>query len=318
MQMNRRNFLFTAAAGAAFARDRMTPRERMDTMLKGEMPDRAPYTLWYHFGLEKEGPERFARATIDFHKRFKTDFIKVMSDFPYPKPPGVWYELREVPQPFPQQIRALEIIRDAVSKDAYFVETIFNPWNVAEKLSSKDEVQRLKTEQPEKLLNALEAIAKSEANHAQRAIEAGASGIFLAIANAQEGILSESDYERFSEPFDRIVMAAVRGARLNTLHLHGDKVYLKRFQKGWPVEAINYSEAATKVPLEEYRKGYSGTLMGGIDEIHFRSLSVNDLRRQYQHAVKAAGPRLVVTPGCSVPNDTKDSEIRKLQSLIVK
>ncbi len=42
-------------------------------------------------------------------------------------------------------------------------------------------------EQPQALLDALGVIAKSEANHAARALATGASGIFLAIANAQKG-----------------------------------------------------------------------------------------------------------------------------------
>ena len=88
--------------------------------------------------------------------------------------------------PFPQQIRGAHA-RSAtrLQRSAHFVETIFNPWNVAEKLSSPAAVQQLQAEQPQRLLDALEAIAKSEATHARRAMNAGASGIFLAIANAQ-------------------------------------------------------------------------------------------------------------------------------------
>ena len=73
------------------------------------------------------------------------------------------------------------------------METIFNPWKVAENLSSPQEVLRLKEEDPQRLLDALEVITKSEANHARRAVAAGASGIFLAIANAQAGILAPDD-----------------------------------------------------------------------------------------------------------------------------
>ena len=50
--------------------------------------------------------------------------------------------------------------------EAYFVETIFNPWNVAEKLSSPKEVMELKESNPKALHGALHAIAESEANHA--------------------------------------------------------------------------------------------------------------------------------------------------------
>ena len=80
---------------------------------------------------------------------YRTDLVKVMSDFPYPKPTGKWYELKVNPNPFPDQIRALELIRNGLQGNAYMIETVFNPWNVAQKLSSKEDVLRLKQEKPE-------------------------------------------------------------------------------------------------------------------------------------------------------------------------
>jgi hypothetical protein len=101
-----------------------------------------------------------------FHRQFHTDLGKVMSDYPVPKPDGKWHELKVVNNPFPEQLRALELIRDGLRGHACFVETIFNPWNVAEKMSSPEEVLRLKQDSP-------------------KALAAG--------------------YARFSEPFDRLV-----------------------------------------------------------------------------------------------------------------
>ena len=237
MQVTRRYFLSAAAspliAGIDLpAQTRMSSRERVDRALEGREVDRPPFSFWHHFGLQKEPPERFVQATLDFHARFKTDLVKVMSDFPYPQPTGPWYDLREETNPFPAQIQALTSIHHSLGRQAYFLETIFNPWKVAENLSSPQEVLRLKEEQPQRLLDALEVITKSEANHAWRAVAAGASGIFLAIANAQDGILSQDDYAKFSEPFDRLVLAATANAPPNTLHLHGDRVYLDRFYMG--------------------------------------------------------------------------------------
>jgi len=313
--MKRRTFLLTATS--ALAAQKLTPRERVDRALEGRDVDRVPFTVWYHFGLEKEGPERHAEATLSFHHRFSTDLVKVMSDFPYPKPPGRWYELREETSPFAPQIRALERIASSLERKAHFVETIFNPWNQAEKISSKEEVLRLKAEQPQRLLDALEIMARSESNHARRAIAAGASGIFLAIANAQTGILSPEDYRKFSEPFDRTILDAVRGAPLNILHLHGDKVYLDRFLKGWPARAVNYSFVGTGVPLAATRRKYPGVLLGGLDEVSFRKLTVDQMRFQVAAARREAGKKLILTPGCSVPNDTADGEILRLRDVIV-
>lgn len=305
---SRRQFLYLTAAGAVAA-PKLTAKERVDRALKGQDVDRPPFTCWHHFGLEKEPGEKLAEATLAFHKEFRTDLVKVMSDYPFPKPPGKWYELTVVDTPFPQQLLALDQIRAGLDNEAHFVETIFNPWNVAEKMSSPEEVLRLKNENPKALLAALEVIAESEASHARKAIGTGASGIFLAIANAQEGILTQDEYAKFSEPFDRVILDAARAAPLNTLHLHGDKVYLDRFAKNWPAAVINYSNTGTGRSVSALRAKYSGVIMAGIDEKNFRQLSEADLRRQADAARSAAGKKFILTPGCSIPNDSTDEEI---------
>jgi uroporphyrinogen decarboxylase len=312
----RREFLIAAAAAPALLRGGVTARDRVDRAIKGQDVDRPPFSLWHHFGLEKFGPERHAEATIAFHRQHGTDLVKVMSDFPYPKSAGQWWQLREEPDPFPAQIRALELIRAGVD-DAYFVETIFNPWYVAEKLSSKEEVQRMRAEQPQKLLDALEVIAKSEANHARRALKAGAAGIFLAIQNADRKTLTLADYRKFSEPFDRTVLEAAQGARLNTLHIHGNEVYIEHFLTGWPAAAINYSIAGTGIPFDKLRPRYTGVLMGGISENDYRKLSVAELRKQYEQARSEAGTRFILAPGCSVPNDSTAEELSRLKGIFV-
>ena len=46
--------------------------------------------------------------------------------------------------------------------------------------------------------------------------------LLLAIANAQAGVMTAPDYAKFSEPFDKLVLAAIPSAPLNILHLHSD------------------------------------------------------------------------------------------------
>jgi hypothetical protein len=52
--------------------------------------------------------------------------------------------------------------------------------------------------------------------------------------------------------------------------------------------------------------------MGGIDEVNFRKLMRGDLIRQTRAAREAAGKRFILAPGCSVPNDTTDQELLRL------
>jgi uroporphyrinogen decarboxylase len=312
---SRREFLYLTAAGA-LAASKMTSKQRVDRALKGEDVDRNPFTFWHHFGLEKMPGEQHAEATLAFHRKFRTDLVKVMSDYPFPKPEGKWYETKVVNDPFPQQLRALELIQEGLRGKAYFVETLFNPWNVAEKMSSPAEVLRLKAENPKALQAALEAIAESEASHARKAVKAGASGIFLAIANAQDGLMTQEDYAKFSEPFDKLVLDAVNGSPLNILHLHGDKVYLDRFTKGWPAAAINYSNFGTGRSVADMRAKYDGVLMSGLDERNFRQLSEADLKKQWDEARGGGGKKFILTPGCSVPNDSTDEELMRLVKVV--
>jgi uroporphyrinogen decarboxylase len=319
--LSRRRFFActTAGAAAAFAAPaRMSSKERVDRALRGQEVDRPPFTFWHHFGLQELPGERHAKATLEFHRKFRTDLVKVMSDYSYPKPEkGKWYEMKVLGNPFPEQLDALERIREGLGGKVYFLETIFNPWNQATKVSSKEDVMKLKRENPKALLEALQAIAESQANHAKRAVAAGASGIFLAIDNAQDGVLSQQDYTKFSEPFDKLILDAVSGLPLNTMHLHGDKVYLDRFLgAGWRASVINYSNFGTGVGLAEIRKKYSGMIMGGLDERSFRTLDAKQLQQQSESARAAAGTKFILAPGCSVPDDSKDAELMRLPALL--
>ena len=101
--LTRRDLLYLSAA-AAFPAARMTSKERVDRALRGEDVDRPPFTFWHHFLDEKLPGERHAKATLDFHRKFRTDLVKVMSDYPYPKPAGRWYELKVAGQPLPRAV----------------------------------------------------------------------------------------------------------------------------------------------------------------------------------------------------------------------
>lgn len=328
MPVTRRNVLFglTAAAfstrlraqatGGASSRASLTSRERLERLLTGRELDRTPYSIWQHLGIERNGPEAFAKATVQYHLDYGTDFIKVMSDLSYPASTGKnWWDLKVIENPFPEQLRSLELIRNQLPDRTYFIETVFAPWNVAEKLSTEAEVRRLKQESPQQLADALEVIAHSQANHVKRALAAGAAGIFLAIPTADESALTREDYRKWSEPYDRIVLEAARSAHFNVLHIHGSKVYLDLFYTGWPSAAINYSAAATGISLEQVKPHYAGILIGGIDENAYRFLDVGDLKKAYHDAVREVGSRLIFAPGCTVPLDTPPEELRRLKAV---
>lgn len=313
---NRREFLLQLSAFAAQPGKRISPKERVNLVLAGRAPDRPPFSFWHHFHDEDQPGRRHAALTLDFARRYQLDIVKVMSDYPYPKGAGSqWHELKPLDNPFPEQVKALELIRDGLAGQKHFVETVFNPWNQATKVSSRDAVMELMRTRPQALLDALEAIARSEASHVRRALEAGASGVFLAVDNAQQGVLTLEEYRRFSEPFDRMVLEAAKDAPLNVLHLHGAKVYLDHFWQGWPVQVIHYSVHETGVSLAEARKRTSAVLMGGLDHRSVVGAPAAAVQAMLRDA-RAAAPKWICAPGCSVPDESRGAQLLELSRLM--
>lgn len=319
--MRRRDFLLTTAGAALlrpalFGAAKLTAKERVDRAMAGKDVDRPPFTLWHHFELPTA--EAHASRTLEFHRAYHTDIVKVMSDFPYPKPAAgkQWYQLKIEDNPFPDQLRALKLIRDGLNGDAYMIETVFNPWNVAQKLSSKEAVLKLKDENPQALMDALEVITQSEIRHAKRAFATGATGVLYSVANALTAEMTPADYKKFSLPFDKKFMEGVAGQPHNILHLHVEPPYLANF-RDFPAPIINYSTHVSKIPIAEVRAQFpKPVIAGGIDEVNYRKLTPDEIRQQWQAASKAAGPKYILTPGCSVPNDSTPEELSRLPKLL--
>ena len=233
----------------------MTKIERVKAVLRAERVDRPPFTFWHHFGLEKLPGEKQAEATLDFYRKFDVDLLKVMSDYPFPLPENLdaitefsdWKRIEPIKNPFPEQIKALKIIDKELKGKAPFVETIFQSWTVLEKLSSKKAVEQLKREDPSTLKKVLRAISESQGNHARLALDAGAAGIFLAVAAADHSVMDTQEYLKFVRESDLMILDAVKDkGYLNILHIHGNSPHFDTLLS-YPVQAINYSVYGTGI-----------------------------------------------------------------------
>jgi uroporphyrinogen-III decarboxylase len=199
--------------------------------------------------------------------------------------------------------------------DAYILETAFNPWQVAVKLSSKEDVVRLQQKNPQRLLDALDVLTQSHINHAKRAFAAGASGILFSIANANRTELSPADYAKFSAPFDKRFFDATSTAKLNFLHLHWENEYVDQFV-GFQAPVVNWSVQSSGVSVSTVRSKFSQTIATGIDEKNYKDLSPAQMRDQWQSARNVAGSKFILTPGCSVPNDSTEEELSRLPQVV--
>ena len=337
--MDRRHFLHSAAATAGLALTRspfaraaapatLTHKERVDRALLGQDVDRPPFTFYLHY--KRPTAQLEAQDHLDFHRRYKTDIVKVMNDFDYPKSTtGKWYELKTLDSPYPQQLETLKIIRDNLKGDAYFIDTLYGPYMTAMILfqsqpefanlghSAADDKKLIDTlhdfqrQHPDQWHTALEAITQSTINHIRSSKEIGSSGALVSLFNTHSKYGPIADYDRFSRSYDKRVFDALADTKLTFMHLHNlDRTYLGHF-KDFKVPVIQYSVKESGIPIADARKLYSQTLAGGVDEIDFQKLTIDQMRTQWKTAKAEAGGKYIATPGCSVPNASKPAELAR-------
>ncbi len=336
--MNRRTFLSTAAAaplaltkpafGKAPGASVLRHKERVDRALRGEDLDRPPFTFYHHY--KKPTAQLEAQDHLDFHRAYNTDIVKVMNDFDYPQSTtGKWYELNPLESPFPDQLATLKLVRDGLSGDAYFIDTIYGPYMTAmilfqsqpqfASLGKSEEIQDqqirslhdFQQQNPDGWHAALEAITQSTINHIRHTKDIGASGALVSVFNAESKFGSVADYERYTRPYDKRVFDALADTKLTILHLHYlERPYLDQF-KDFNAPVIQYSVKTSGIPISDIRAQYSQPIAGGVDEIDYEKLTVAEMRKQWTEAREQAGAKYIAAPGCSVPNSSTPEELAR-------
>lgn len=338
--LNRRQFISAMAALTAVAAvppssassTRLTHKERVDRALQGEEVDRPPFSMWHHY--KRPTAQLEAQDHLEFHRRYDTDFVKVMNDFDYPRSTtGKWYELKPLQNPYPEQLHTLELVRDGLHSDAYFIDTLYGPYMTAMLLVAAEpefagekggedrtdvinHIHTFQQENPAAWEGAMEAITQSTIHHIQRSKEIGCSGTLVSIFNATSKFGSVADYERYSRPYDKRVLAALAETKLTLLHLHTlERPYVDQFSD-FAAPVINYSVKTSGIPIAEMRKAFSQPIAGGVDEVDFDKLTTEQIRKQWTLAREQAGSKYIITPGCSVPDASTDAELARMPQAV--
>ncbi len=305
----------------------MNKIERVTSALKGEDVDRPPFSFWYHFGLQHTPGRKHAEVEIDFYRAYDLDFLKVMSDYPYPLPRGLealdteedWRRIEPISPDnscWSEQLSALSTINDAIGKEALFIETIFSPWITARRLARSGGLTTARERYPEALLVAMDAIATSLADYARQVLMRGAAGIFLSLGAASDDVMTAEEYKTWGRPFDLKVLEAVSEANFNVLHIHGKRIHFDSVMD-YPVSALNWSHFAAEPSLSEGKRLSGKTVLGGIDEASASHVSAPEISGQVKKAIREVGPRgLIVTPGCSVATDTRERSLRAIKAAV--
>ena len=320
----------------------MTKRERVEAALRREPVDRPPYAFWRHFPSTDRSPAALAQSTLRFHERYGSDFLKITptggyavedwgcveSDEPEPdghrpcarhavRSPEDWKRVRPLAIASTGWGQHLEtIIRCVVDRraDCSVLPTIFSPLSLARKLAGERLNYDL-TENPQAVLDALEAITEMTLAFAEACFLEGAGGVFYSIQAASRAFHTEEEYARFGEPYDRRILDAVRErSRLTILHCHGAELLFDRLA-ALPAHAWNWDDRRAGPSLADGQRVVPGAVIGGLNQwITLSRVGTPEAAtaEAREALAQTGGIGIILGAGCVLTMNTSDATVIEL------
>ncbi len=327
----------------------MTKKERIDAVIQGKKVDRLPVSFWGHFYDREETAEEFARATIEFQKKYDWDFIKMnprmfyhtegwglkqrYSGKPHERPsvidvpcktPNDWKKIRKLncdQGALAEQLDAIRRIKDKFD-DVYVIETIFTPLSVVGYMTRKvvHVVGELRT-RPQIIKDVLNIVTDTFSEFAYRCLKAGADGIYFATTDwATAQLLHEEEYLEFGIPFDKRVLKVVENADFNVLHVCKEHNYL-HLMKNYNVSAVSWADTvSTNQSLKEGHNLLNKCVIGGIDRV--KDLFHKDIDELDEHLETISTENRdipwIIGPSCSISMKADQDKLFHIKDFAVK
>jgi len=298
--------------------------ELVDRVLAGEPVERPPLSLWYHFGVQHGDGPRFAELALDSFRHYDFDFLKVMNDYFYPMPEGLdavrnGADLARVARfdagdsPWREQFRALEVISAELEGEAYFLDTVFDPWNTLKRALAGEHIGVLMDREPEAVQEALGVITENLIAYCLRSLDIGSAGIFLSVPASRE-FMTREQFLTFGKPFaSRLLEAVSRRGRMNVAHIHGDALYFDDCLD-FPAQVFNWWDRGPGGPsLSSVKERIPGCVMGGIDHKIVTRKTRSFLREHVREGKTLGGKdRFFLANGCSIDASVNPRAIRAI------
>ena len=286
--------------------------QRVDKVLEGNRVDRPPVSLWYHFGIQHAGGEQFARITLEYFDTYDFDFLKVMNDYFYQAPEGLEAvktkeDLERLTRfdvensDWKEQFKALEIIAKALDGQAYFIDTVFDPWQSLKRNMAGENLKPLMAEEPDAVLEALEVVTENLISYCKKSLGIGSTGIFMSVPAASE-IVTRDEFLRFVKPFAMKVFESITGlGKMNTAHIHGENLFFDDVLD-FPVNIFNWWDRGPGGPSLGYvKQRIDGCVMGGIDQTIVCRNTRMFLKNHVREGIEMGGAeRFFLANGCSI------------------
>lgn len=308
----------------------MTKKERIQAAIRGEKPDKIPYSFWSHMPGTDLDPEAISDKTYEFYKKYDFDFVKTMNngmyaiedfgctvDYSEIVKGGVakvvstpitcaedWHKIRVCPCDQGSNARELRHLKLVLEKlkgeEVPVIFTAFTPITIADKLCGGKLISYIREGHGEDVKAALEVITQTTRELVRAAIDLGADGIFYASQMSSYDKCTEEEYLEYGKPYDLRVLEAAEKGWMNTIHCHGNHIMF-RILKDYPVQIFNWHAWEALPSLDEALDLTGKCLMGGLSRTDITNGNRGAIQHQIYECFKMTkGRNLILTPGCVI------------------
>ena len=274
----------------------MTPRERLDTALRCEEPDRVPVLFMAMMACAREcgytmkeyatDGEKLGKAQVAFYERYKPDCLAPGTDISMTASsfgsktefhegdnlPTVsayavnttedWVKL-EVPHPKTAGRRgvyltAVEYIREKLGDDIPIVGYIITPLTLSSWVGPLKRVVVDMKRNPDALKKGLSTLTESVKLRIQASLDAGVTHFIMVTTRATSDVFTEAQYREFGMPYDLEVLKDVRERDIPVIvHVCGYYPFIDMIASEYPIQGINYWDRGPSTPsLSEVKQKY--------------------------------------------------------------
>ena len=308
----------------------MTKKERIQAAIRGEKPDKIPYSFWSHVPEIDLDPEAIAQKTYEFYKKYDLDFVKTMNngmyavedfgctiDYSEIASGGIaklvstpiscasdWRKLKVCPCTQGSNARELRHLRLVLEKlkgeEVPVLFTAFSPLTTADKMCGGNVFSYINEGHGEDVKAALEVIAETTEQLVAAAIDMGADGSFFATRMSSYDKCTDEQYLEYGKPYDLRVLEAAGKGWMNTIHCHGNHIMF-HILKDYPVQVFNWHVWETLPDLDEAYALTGKCLMGGLNRADITHQNREAIQNQIYKCFKLMGGRhQILTPGCVI------------------
>ncbi len=323
----------------------LTPRERMERLLRREEVDRPPVALWRHFPVDDQRARDLAESHVRFFRAYGWDLLKVSPTASYPllawelqdewrgdiwgrrfivqRPiqyPEDWTRLTT---PHPRKgalgmtLEALDFITQALGTEVPVLQTIFSPLIQAKYLVGEEALLVHIRRYPQALLEGLSRITEATLAYLEALSSLPVAGIFYAIQHAQYAWLNEDEYRRFGQPFDLTLLQFARERFwLLMLHLHGQDIMFHLFTH-YPVDIWHWHDRETSPTLAAALEQVPGMVCGGLRRETLLFGTPQQVQEEAREAFRQTqGRRWILGTGCVLALTTPEGNLRAAREVV--